>query len=53
MMVPTVMLLASYEPEMCDRDGREVDTLLPELHFDRTGGGRPKDKIYMKFRSRV
>jgi hypothetical protein len=52
-MVPTVMLIASYDLEMCDLEGTKVVKPLPELQFDRVGAGRLSNNVYMKCSLRV
>ncbi|KAH7253311.1 cytochrome P450 [Fusarium solani] len=47
-LVPTVMLVALYDFEMCNAQGQTSHEPLPRLSYDGIGAGRPTGKVYVK-----
>ncbi|KAK8022707.1 cytochrome p450 6a1 [Apiospora rasikravindrae] len=52
-VVASVLFIASYDFEMCDKAGVRTDAPLPSIVYNRMGAGRPKTEMYMKCQRRT
>ncbi|KAF5010512.1 hypothetical protein FDECE_3329 [Fusarium decemcellulare] len=52
-VVPTVMIIAAFDFEMCDVRGNVTKEPLPSLRYDRVGAGRPAEQVHMRFTPRA
>ncbi|KAF4461258.1 cytochrome P450 6A1 [Fusarium albosuccineum] len=52
-VVPTVMIIAAFDFEMCDVGGNITKEPLPNLRYDRVGAGRPAEQVHMRFTPRA
>ncbi|KAK8076025.1 cytochrome P450 6A1 [Apiospora phragmitis] len=51
-VVASVLFIASYDFEMCDRFGNRINDPLPSIIYNRMGAGQPKTTMYMKCQRR-